>query len=140
VGADADFILTIVMKYKIISYNPKLKTLAHDLRKNSTLSEVLLWNYLKNKQMLDYNFNRQKPIDEYIVDFYCPELYLVIEIDGCTHGDKIKQDELRQKRLEDLGCNILHFSDRQVKRDMNSVLRTISWWIKELEEKIKLNK
>ncbi len=65
-----------------IRYNPKLKALARELRKNSTLSEVLLWNHLKGGQMKGYQFMRQKPIDDYIVDFYCSKLTLIIEIDG----------------------------------------------------------
>lgn len=56
---------------KIIYYNPKLKQLARKLRNNSTLSEILLWKYLKEKQMMGYDFHRQKPLDEYIVDFFC---------------------------------------------------------------------
>ena len=91
------------MKRKtIIPYDPKLKDLARQLRKNSTLSEVLLWNYLKGKQMLGYDFDRQKLIDNYIVDFFCNELMLAIEIDGDTHNDKIDKDEFRQKKLEGL--------------------------------------
>ncbi len=70
----------ILVKRKIIPYNPKLKELAKKLRKQGILSEVLLWNELKQKK-LGYDFHRQKPIDEYIVDFYCEVLDLVIEID-----------------------------------------------------------
>ena len=66
----------------IIKYNPKLKTIARNLRNNSTLSEVLLWRRLKNKQIKGYKFERQRPIDNYIVDFFCKELMFAIEIDG----------------------------------------------------------
>ena len=59
------------MKRKIIPYNPKLKDLAKELRQNMTLSEILLWKKLRNKQMFGYDFDRQRPIDEYIIDFYC---------------------------------------------------------------------
>ena len=59
------------MKTNIIPYNPKLKEIARTLRKNSTLGEILLWKRLRNKQMLGYDFHRQKPIDEFVVDFYC---------------------------------------------------------------------
>ena len=58
------------------------------LRKNSTLSEVLLWNELKGKKLMGIDFHRQKPIGNYIVDFFSPELRLVIEIDGITHAYK----------------------------------------------------
>ena len=68
----------------IIPYNPKLREFARFLRNNSTLSEVLLWKQIKNKS-LGVEFKRQVPILEYIVDFYCQELRLVIEVDGNTH-------------------------------------------------------
>jgi very-short-patch-repair endonuclease len=65
------------MKRKIIPYNPKLKELARKLRKDMTLSEVLLWQELKSRQMMGYDFDRQRPIDNYIVDFYCKDLMCV---------------------------------------------------------------
>jgi very-short-patch-repair endonuclease len=89
----------------IISYNPKLKELSRKLRNDSTLSEVLLWQHLKGKQMLGYDFHRQKPIDNYIVDFFCNELMLAIEIDGVSHdfeGVYVK-DMTREQRLERVG-------------------------------------
>ena len=65
-------------------YNPRLKNLARELRQNMTLGEVLLWQKIRGRQ-LDYQFHRQIPIGEYIVDFYCHELFLAIEVDGSTH-------------------------------------------------------
>jgi len=73
---------------EIIPYNHKLKELARKLRNDSTLSEIMLWNYLNGKQMLGYDFDRQRPIDNYIVDFYCKDLKLAIEIDGESHFGK----------------------------------------------------
>jgi very-short-patch-repair endonuclease len=67
-------------KNKILFYNPDLKEAARKLRKNSTLSEILLWQKIKGKA-LGYEFHRQVPINEFIVDFYCHELKLIIEID-----------------------------------------------------------
>jgi len=78
-------------KRRIIPYNPKLKEVARKLRKQGILSEVLLWNELKGKK-LGYDFHRQKPINDYVVDFYCAELDLVIEIDGDWHSDKFDDD------------------------------------------------
>ncbi|MDP2993407.1 MAG: DUF559 domain-containing protein, partial [Deltaproteobacteria bacterium] len=75
-----------------VYYNPKLKELARRLRNSSTLSEVLLWNHLKGKQMKGYDFHRQKPIDNYIVDFFCTKLRLIIEIDGDSHLFKGEED------------------------------------------------
>ncbi len=77
-----------------IYYNPKLKQLARNLRNHSTLSEVLLWNQLKRRQMMGYQFYRQRPIGNYIVDFFCPKLNLVIEIDGESHLDKNERDKV----------------------------------------------
>jgi len=71
-----------------ISYHPKLKELARKLRNNSTKSEIKLWQYLKSKRMMGYDFHRQKPIDNYIVDFFCNKLQLAIELDGYTHTFK----------------------------------------------------
>jgi very-short-patch-repair endonuclease len=81
------------IKRKIIPYNPELKYLARELRKNMTLSEVLLWNELKHKQILGCDFDRQRPIGNFIVDFYCKELSLVIEIDGDTHMYRYDYDD-----------------------------------------------
>ena len=79
-------------KRKIIPYNPKLKKLARKLRNKSTKSEVLLWNYLKGRQIKGFDFHRQKPIGNYIVDFYCSELLLAIEIDGESHYGNEEKD------------------------------------------------
>ncbi len=90
------------MKRKIIPYDPKLKQLARELRNKSTLAEVLLWKHLKGKQIQGYDFHRQKPLDQYIVDFFCSELMLAIEIDGDSHDYKEREDQRRQNRLESL--------------------------------------
>jgi very-short-patch-repair endonuclease len=117
-------------KRKIIPYNPELKEFARELRRNMTLSEVLLWNQLKQKQMLGFDFDRQRPIGNYIVDFYCKELLLAIEIDGKSHFNKYDYDEKRQKELEKSGVRILRFEDIKVKKDILNVLREIEYWIK----------
>ena len=98
-----------------------------------TLSEVLLWDILKQKQMLGFDFDRQRPIDQYIVDFYCKDLMLAIEIDGKSHDyeEIFANDVERQKRLESLGVRFLRFDDLEVKRDMNNVLRTMEIWIEQ---------
>lgn len=117
-------------KRKIIPYNPELKALASELRRNMTLSEVLLWNELKQKQMLGHDFDRQRPIGNFIVDFYCKELSLTIEIDGDTHIYRYDYDEERQSSLEKSGVKFLRFEDIEVKKNMNNVLRVIEDWIK----------
>jgi very-short-patch-repair endonuclease len=88
------------MSKPFLPYNKRNRQLSRNLRNNSTLSEVLLWNELKAGKIKGYKFNRQKPLDNYIVDFYCKKLNLVIEIDGETHIDKEKDDLIRQDKLE----------------------------------------
>ena len=101
-----------------------------------TFAEVLLWNQLKQKQMLGYDFDRQRPIDEYIVDFYCKDLMLAIEIDGISHisEEAIENDEKRQNKLEESGVSFLRFDDREVRNDLENVLMTIEGWIEDWEE------
>jgi len=112
-----------------LPYRERLKELSRKLRKESTLSEVLLWQQLKNKQICGCVFNRQKPLLDYIVDFYCKEKALVIEIDGASHEDKYEKDLAREKELKALGLNILRFNDEDVKKNMEEVLKTIETWI-----------
>ena len=113
---------------RIIPYNPRLKELAKKLRKQGILSEVLLWNKLKGKK-LGFDFHRQKPILEYIVDFYCNDLDLVIEIDGCSHNEKYDDDKIRQTELEKLGLTVLRYYDGDVKQNLGSVVDHIKEWI-----------
>ncbi|MBL7148427.1 MAG: endonuclease domain-containing protein [Nanoarchaeota archaeon] len=117
-----------------VYYNPKLKELARKLRKNMTLAEVLLWNQLKRKKMKGYDFHRQKPIDNYIVDFFCPKLKLIIEIDGESHIYKGNEDVKRQNKLESFGFHFLRFKDFDVKRNMKDVLASIEDWIEKCEK------
>lgn len=113
----------------VVHYDSKLKQLAKNLRKNSTLSEVLLWKCLKGRQIEGYRFHRQKPIGKYIVDFFCPDLRLAIEIDGSTHGDKIEEDEIRQKELEKIGIKFLRFTDSNIKNNCWAVVEEIKTWV-----------
>jgi very-short-patch-repair endonuclease len=123
-------------KHKIIPYAPHLKPLAKELRKNMTFAEVLLWNELKAKQLLGFDFHRQKPLDQFIVDFYCKELRLAIEVDGLTHQWEEVQvnDKKRQERLERLGVHFLRFDDDEVINDRQNVLRVIEAKVRELSK------
>ncbi len=119
-----------------IYYNPKLKELARQLRNNSTKSEIKLWTYLRRSQMRGYDFHRQKPIDEYIADFFCNKLQLVIECDGYSHElmEVYEKDVKKTKRLNKLGITVLRFSDHQVMNDIDNVLRVIEDYIFKFEE------
>jgi len=102
-----------------------------------TFAEVLLWNELKQKKMRGYDFDRQRPIKNYIVDFYCKDLMLAIEIDGISHisQEAIEDDELRQNELEELDISFLRFDDEEVRNNIDNVIRVIEGWIEDWEEK-----
>jgi very-short-patch-repair endonuclease len=123
------------MKRRIIPYDPKLKLLARQLRNDSTLGEILLWNELSNKQMMGYDFHRQKPLLNYIVDFYCSELNLIIEVDGYSHDNEQQffKDCEREKKLIACNLSIIRFSEKEVRYDMFNVLRTIESYIYDQE-------
>jgi len=106
--------------------------LARKLRNNSTLAEVLLWQQIKGKK-LGYDFDRQKPIGNYIVDFFCRELMLVIEIDGSSHDYKSDYDLKRQRNLEAKGITVIRFDDLDVKQNLDAVLQELRWHIRENE-------
>ena len=119
------------MPYRIIPYNPILKERARQLRHNMTPGEVKLWQHLKGKQLMGYDFDRQRPIDQFIVDFYCKQLRLAIEIDGSSHDSKAAQakDRKRQARLEALGVKFLRFREADVHRNIDWVVGAIAAWI-----------
>ncbi|MBS1778636.1 MAG: DUF559 domain-containing protein [Bacteroidetes bacterium] len=120
---------------RIIPYNPKLKALARQLRNNSTKSEILLWKQLSGKQMLGYDFHRQKPVDNYILDFFCHELMLGIELDGYTHTfeEVVIADGKKEEILKQFGITILRFNDSEVINDMPNVLRVIEIYIENIK-------
>jgi len=123
------------MKNKtILPYKKELVTRAKYLRNNSTFSERVLWKYLKQKQLKGYDFDRQKSIDKYIVDFFCNGLMLAIEIDGESHNEKLIQDKHRQNRLEHLGIKFLRFNGFQVINNTKGVLQIITDWVEEYEK------
>jgi len=120
-----------LMREELLPYNPKLKAIARYLRQNMTETEIMLWQRLKRKQVQGYDFDRQKPIDEYIVDFYCKKLKLAIEIDGTSHDSEEaqEQDQYRQARLEAIGVRFLRFRDEDVRLRLDEVVRTIECWM-----------
>ncbi|MXN92969.1 DUF559 domain-containing protein [Flavobacterium sp. Sd200] len=123
------------MKRKIIPYNPALTELARQLRNKSTQSEIMLWQKIKCKQMYGYDFHRQKPIDNYILDFFCHELMMGIEVDGYSHEflEVYNKDIIKEKRMSEFGITVLRFSDYQVMKDMENVIRVIEQFIIDFE-------
>tara|TARA_R110001592_G_scaffold125665_1_gene335911 strand:- start:7344 stop:7739 length:396 start_codon:yes stop_codon:yes gene_type:complete len=118
-----------------ITYDKGLKEKARFLRNNSTLTEVLLWNELKRGRQRGYDFHRQKPILHWIVDFFCYDLMLAIEIDGDYHlkNEVKKNDEDRQERIEALGISFLRFRDETIKHDIQAAIVDIEEYIDEFE-------
>jgi general secretion pathway protein K len=111
-------------------YSANLKPFAKKLRSNMTLAEVLLWKRI-NRSQLGVRFIRQKPIGEWVVDFYCKKLQLAIEVDGDSHNLKQDRDKARQRKLEAMGVRFLRFWDYEVKNDIRSVIDRIEIWIEE---------
>jgi very-short-patch-repair endonuclease len=109
---------------KIISYNPKLRELARELRKNSTPAEIVFWKMVKGKA-LGVEFHRQVPMLNYIVDFYCHEIGLAIELDGTIHDNSFLEDAKRQGELEQQGVVFLRFSNEEVLHYSNHVLNIL---------------
>ena len=118
-----------------IWYNAELKEKARELRKNATFTERLLWKYLRAGQLNGYRFLRQKPINEFIVDFYCKRLKLVIEIDGVTPNDKQSYDKRRENRLKELGFTVLRFDGYYILENVTGALNLILKCIEEIEKK-----
>lgn len=107
-----------------------LRDRARELRGNPTEAEQLVWRHLRLKQLDGYRFRRQHPIGTYIVDFFCFEKSLVIEIDGGHHTEQTEYDDARTSWLEANGCTVLRFWNSQILNEIDAVLEAI---LKELE-------
>jgi very-short-patch-repair endonuclease len=128
-------VLRQTMKRKIFPYDKSLKELARQLRNGSTKAEIVLWQKIKRKQMYGYDFDRQKPIDNYILDFFCYDLMLGIEVDGYSHEflEVYNKDLIKEAKMNELGIEVLRFSDHQVLKDTENVIRAIEQYILEFE-------
>ena len=111
----------------MLSYDRDLKDRARKMRKNMTPAEKLLWVHLRGKKLDEKQWYRQKPIGDYIVDFYCPSRKLVVEADGFHHFSKdgLEYDSSRDGFLEEEGLKVLHFSNREILRNTDHVLERI---------------
>ena len=116
-----------------LPYNPRLKGFSRDLRTHGEKAEAMLWKRLKAKQT-GFAFNRQKTILNYIADFYCKELWLVVEIDGASHFTKEAhlKDEERDRQMRAIGLEIIRVLDSDVRNNADEV----ALYIKERCEKI----
>ncbi|MCE2719253.1 MAG: endonuclease domain-containing protein [Dolichospermum sp.] len=100
------------------------------MRTEATLAEKQLWQRLKNKQLLGFKFRRQQVIDRFIVDFYCHEVKLVIEVDGEIHNYTQVEDAIREEFLESLGLRVVRFKNEDVLFRIEGVLEEIVQWLK----------
>jgi very-short-patch-repair endonuclease len=98
---------------------------ANALRKNMTNAENILWEKLKNKQILNLRFRRQHPIDIFIADFYCHSVRLVIELDGEIHKTQIEYDKGRTAELERFDIQVIRFKNDEIKNNIETVIKRI---------------
>ena len=122
----------------MLRYSPRLKRRARSLRANPTDAEQRLWARLRRKQVLGVQFYRQKPIGNYIADFYAPVARLVVEVDGSQHleSEQAEHDRRRTAYLKQMGLRVLRYTDRQVLLELDPELEEI---FRAVEEKIPLN-
>jgi very-short-patch-repair endonuclease len=124
-------------------YNKRLKPYARKLRKNMTKAEACLWKYvLRAGNMKKYTFNRQRPVLNYIADFMCKELLLIIEVDGISHQMEgaAEYDEKRQQELEDVGFKVLRFHNLEVLDRIATVGEVIYKCVEEREKELNIEK
>ncbi|MHB1459145.1 MAG: endonuclease domain-containing protein [Armatimonadota bacterium] len=108
--------------YTSLPYNPALKERARELRKAGNLCEVLLWQQFHKRKFRGYDFDRQKIIGSYIVDFFCVDCRVVIEIDGNYHNGKVEYDQERDRYLESLELTVIHIPASDILIKLDSVM------------------
>lgn len=123
------------MRRHIIPYNRHLKLLARELRNDCTKPEYILWQYLKGRFEGTYDFHRQKPLGNFIADFFCYELKLVIEIDGGYHNElAVQEKDLKKERcLNQFGLNVLRFTNEEIYDNLSNCLEIIRHYIMAFE-------
>lgn len=108
------------------------------LRKNQTFCEKIVWLYLRDRKTLGYKFRRQYSIDQFVIDFYCPELKLAVEIDGSFHDnpDQKEYDANRQEYLERFGITFCRITNDELMGNANMAFKNIESAISLLENKL----
>ena len=128
---------TLKNKIKFIPYNKNLTKKARENRKNPTKSEKKIWyEVLRNKDFENYKFIRQKPLDNFIVDFYCSELLLAVEIDGDSHSEQIEYDISRTKKLNKFGIKIVRYTNFEILKNIEGVYDDLKMKIRERKEEL----
>jgi very-short-patch-repair endonuclease len=112
--------------------NQKIKR--KTLRKNLPLAEIILWDRLKGRQLEGYKFRRQYSVEDFVIDFYCPELKLAVEVDGDSHytEDALLSDRKRQIEIETFGIRFLRFTNREIYENVEGILLKIEERIKQI--------
>jgi len=125
--AKPDGVVTLrnTKRYKSLPFNPALKERARELRKAGMLHEALLWNQLKQKKFNRLDFDRQKIIGNYIVDFFCAEKGVVIEADGASHEGREDYDANRDVYLKSLGLTVIRIPVREILQNMEGVVAVL---------------
>lgn len=113
----------------LLPYNKALSGRAKALRKVGVLSEVVFWRQVRNNAFWSVDFDRQRIIGSFIVDFYVKSLGLIIEIDGSSHDDKQEYDTMREEFLNNLGLHVYRISDFRVKHDLDNVMKELENYI-----------
>jgi very-short-patch-repair endonuclease len=111
----------------MLPYDRKLKDRSQQLRKRMTAAETFLWSKIRMKQVKGHWFYRQKPVGEYIADFYCPKAKLVVEVDGGQHysNEIVEYDKARNEYMKSLGLRVIRFTNKEVLTNIEGVVKTI---------------
>jgi len=110
------------------TYRSGLVRAARALRRQATFPERLLWSRLRSDR-LGATFRRQQPVGAYVVDFYCPAVRLVVEVDGRSHDGRYAEDAARQEALERAGLRVLRFTNDEVLADLDGVVARLRAWL-----------
>jgi very-short-patch-repair endonuclease len=122
---------------KFVPYDQQLVTKARENRKHPTPAEKKMWfEVLGRKSFQDLKFTRQKPLDHYIVDFYCSKLLLVVEIDGDSHTEQIGYDQKRTKRLGQYGIHVIRYTNNDVMQNLEGVYEDLWKMVEALRNEV----
>ena len=116
-------------------YNNRLRKFARENRSYGTIAEACLWKYALSRKKTGYTFKRQRPVLNYIADFMCQELKLIIEVDGNSHDspEAFERDKIRQIELEQAGFVVIRFTNEEVLKELDGVRKEIDSKIREIE-------
>jgi very-short-patch-repair endonuclease len=127
----------ILCSNSTLKYNPKIRERAKSMSRQMTKAEQILWfNMLKSRQQEGFKFVKQKQVFSYIVDFYCSELLLVIELDGSSHNDKIEYDKQRDAFLRSCGLEVVRISNNDAEKNLEGVYLHLQKIVKLRKNKI----